>query len=510
MHNDHGQFDTRSPLKSVDSSVRVEPKWPMLAAAGVGGAVVGWFIPLSLIESVTTSTGLSEMVPALAPPLGSTMRMLLAMGGGVSTLALAAIFLGGNGKHVANVTPAAARQFRDERSAPETAHLTPNARPSFDDENGNANQTANQREYGETPMARHANVRQSVRDYDLDDTQDVAGESGGFFSRMKQSLSKLPLPRRFDEGQGDNGAIRDFSDLRRLRPGGDDRRDFSSASPLARADAPVRPIAAHAELGEPLPPLHLEPQAAAPLGHGEYGDDLAELDRSARAAADRFAAAQPQAVAAPAPALQPQPVGDTADTAAMAATPTVEALQTTSVQEATPTVAPVSYDAAGIEALVARLELALANVRPIPASVQGATPELDLSAYSDANRIEEERVAEEARLAEERAAEEARQLAEAEAKRRADALAAQDAARRAAEEADRAAEEARRRADEAKALLASLGVEQATPDVVVTPASPPQPTPLRSVEQAPSAAVEPEMDDALRSALRTLRRMSNP
>jgi hypothetical protein len=543
MHNDHGQFDTRSPLKNAELGVRAKPKWPLLAGAGFGGAIVGWFVPLGLIESVTTATGLSEMIPALAPPLGSTMRMLLALGGGVSALALAAMFLGGrskpNHKKDSRATPVA----RDHRSVPEGVHMAPNARPEFgSDYSDNIQQF--QRENGEKPMARQANVRKTVRDFDASEAHNDGVDSGGFFGRMKKSLSKLPLPRRF-EGDGDvSGPIRDFSDLKRLRPGGHE-------AVSSRAEMPVRPIAAHAELGEPLPPLNLEPtQPVSPFGHNDHGDDLAELERSARSA-NPISAPAPSPVRpseiAPfnAPHIAPNAQGDAQPTPSQPAPETAARAQTLKVLDTAPALAPaqvpVTYDAQGIDALVARLEQALAHVRPIaaaaPVAVEAA---LDLTAFSEAQRladeaeayraaeearvvegrraeearVAEERRAEEARVAEECRAEEARQaqlVAEAGAKRRAEAIAAQDAARKAAEEADRAAEEARRRADEAKALLASLGVEQPSP--AVQPAVQPvaqAPAPLRAVAQSVDTSVEPEMDDALRSALRTLRRMSNP
>ena len=515
MHNDHGQFDARSPLKSADFGVRAKPKWPLLAAAGVGGAVAGWFIPLSLIESITTATGLSEMIPALAPPLGSTMRMVLALGGGVSALALAAMFIGGSAKPKGRDTVRKAPVADDYRTVPEGVRLTPNARPAFDD--GAADDPHSfQHNNGDSPMASRANVRQNARDFAARDDHDEGAESGGFFSRMKASLSKLPLPRRFEEEGADGGSIRDFSDLKRLRPGGDARDEAT-----ARAERPVRPIAAHAELGEPLPPLAHEAKMPVlpPKPQVEYDDDLAELERSARAAAERFAAENSAPAPIPAPIVTPQapvfsaPVAEPVPVASpqmsVAAAPAPIA-----VPAPAPVSQPVRYDAEGIDALVSRLEKALANVRPVAAAAApvAAESELDLAGFGEEQRLAEQaeaqRAAETARMDEERRAEAERQAqidAEAEAKRRADALAAQEAARKAAEEADRAAEEARRRADEAQSLLASLGVEQATPAP-----SAPAPTPLRAVEQVMPAAAESEMDDALRSALRTLRRMSNP
>lgn len=526
MHNDHAQFDAHSPLNLRHSGARAKPKGLMLAAAGLGGAIVGWFIPIGLVESVTTATGLSEMIPALAPPLGSTMRILLALAGGVSSIAMAALFLGGGrAKPATGSADHRVRRDMDNLHSnigkDRAAHGALNASdPDF------IKSYAVERNNGETPMARHANVRQSVRDFEMNETP-IAEKSGGFLDRVKQSLSKLPLPRRFEDDSHEGGSIRDFSDLKRLRPGGDDARDSLTLD----SHHPVRPIAAHAELGDPLPPLQAGPSASLPLHRrDEYGDDLAELERSARLAADRFATGAPQTATAPAPVLQPQetlpasphshgPIAtQTAPTTANAVAPELLAEATATIRQPAKPSAPVRYDAEGIDALVERLERALSNVRPVPAAVAGVdqvSPELDLAGFAEEHMTKEMR-AEDQHMAEERAAEEARQAAiaaEDEAKRRADALAAQEAARKAAEDADRAAEEARRRAAEAQALLASLGVEQ-TPAAQDAKAAPNHtasaPTALRAVEPSPTTSVEPEMDDALRSALRTLRRMSNP
>jgi hypothetical protein len=62
----------------------------------VGGAIIAavgtMFVPTSLLESITGATGLSELVPATAAPLGDTARALIAFGTGAVTLILLLAF----------------------------------------------------------------------------------------------------------------------------------------------------------------------------------------------------------------------------------------------------------------------------------------------------------------------------------------------------------------------------------------------------------------------------------
>ena len=61
-------------------------------AMAMGGAIVAavatMFIPAAVLEGITGSTGLSELVPATAAPLGDTARALFAFGAGAFTLAV--------------------------------------------------------------------------------------------------------------------------------------------------------------------------------------------------------------------------------------------------------------------------------------------------------------------------------------------------------------------------------------------------------------------------------------
>ena len=66
-------------------------------AMAMGGAIVAavatMFIPAAALEGITGSTGLSELVPATAAPLGDTARALFAFGIGAFTLAVLAFVL---------------------------------------------------------------------------------------------------------------------------------------------------------------------------------------------------------------------------------------------------------------------------------------------------------------------------------------------------------------------------------------------------------------------------------
>lgn len=72
--------------------------------AAIFASVGAMFIPTAILESVTGATGLSEMIPATAAPLGDTARALIAFGAGSLTLAaLAVVLLGTDNKPVPRV-----------------------------------------------------------------------------------------------------------------------------------------------------------------------------------------------------------------------------------------------------------------------------------------------------------------------------------------------------------------------------------------------------------------------
>ena len=61
--------------------------------ASILAAVATMFVPVSVLESITGASGLSELVPATAAPLGDTARALIAFGAGALTLAFMAVAL---------------------------------------------------------------------------------------------------------------------------------------------------------------------------------------------------------------------------------------------------------------------------------------------------------------------------------------------------------------------------------------------------------------------------------
>jgi hypothetical protein len=110
--------DMQTGLK-LDESMRAVA---MAIGVAIATSVISMFLPVSLFEAVTGSTGISELVPASAAPLGDTARALIAFGLGVVAFALsAALFL-------RNSAPA--KPIRP--SAPETAAVEDyEAEPSF-------------------------------------------------------------------------------------------------------------------------------------------------------------------------------------------------------------------------------------------------------------------------------------------------------------------------------------------------------------------------------------------
>lgn len=66
----------------------------VVAFAGAAlAAVATMFVPAAMLESLTGATGLSELVPAAAAPLGDTARALIAFAAGALTLAILAYLL---------------------------------------------------------------------------------------------------------------------------------------------------------------------------------------------------------------------------------------------------------------------------------------------------------------------------------------------------------------------------------------------------------------------------------
>jgi hypothetical protein len=61
--------------------------------ASICAAVATMFVPTAMLEAITGATGLSELIPATAAPLGDKARALIAFAAGAVTMAVAAGFL---------------------------------------------------------------------------------------------------------------------------------------------------------------------------------------------------------------------------------------------------------------------------------------------------------------------------------------------------------------------------------------------------------------------------------
>jgi hypothetical protein len=91
-------------------------------AMAMGGATVAaaatMFVPVGILEGITGSTGLSELVPSAAAPLGDTARAMIAFGAGAFTLAILAYLLlrqdGASAPRVAPSIPASEWAGDDE------------------------------------------------------------------------------------------------------------------------------------------------------------------------------------------------------------------------------------------------------------------------------------------------------------------------------------------------------------------------------------------------------------
>lgn len=156
----------------------------------LGGAavmsVVAMLIPASVFETITGSTGISELIPATGAPLGDTARALIAFGFGAVTFAILAAYL--------LARPTAAR--RNSRTAAPKAEAA-------------------------QPVVEQAAAA-------------VAGDdSPSFMDRMRAKISA------FNENRRNGDDVKELSDLPKLRAG--------DAHPDA---PPRRPISAHRDFGE--------------------------------------------------------------------------------------------------------------------------------------------------------------------------------------------------------------------------------------------------------------------
>ncbi|MFC4293191.1 hypothetical protein ACFOWX_12270 [Sphingorhabdus arenilitoris] len=157
----------------------------------IGGSVIAaagtMFIPVSILESITGATGLSELFPATAAPLGDTARALIAFGtGAVALLLLLALVLRPKEGEMASEARSEAVDHHAARSAAESGQ-----------------------------------------------------QSGGAFAAIKQRLAGLIRPKMpWQRGEDD---IFDLADLPKLRgqdshPDAPVRKPISALTDLAGAD----------------------------------------------------------------------------------------------------------------------------------------------------------------------------------------------------------------------------------------------------------------------------------
>ncbi len=179
-------------------------------AGAIVVAVAAMFMPISWLETLTGSTGISEIFPSTAAPLGDTARALLAFAAGVLALAALAYALlrRANGNAVAKVrTPAVVREELAVEK-PAVVQTAPTVNVTGDS--------------SEQPQAE--------------------GES--LFTKIRAKIESL-LKR-------DGDGVKDLADLPKLRSGD------------AHPDAPPRrPISAHRDFGPIFPEID---EVALPQG----------------------------------------------------------------------------------------------------------------------------------------------------------------------------------------------------------------------------------------------------
>jgi hypothetical protein len=155
-------------------------------------AIGTMFLPVTLLEGLTGATGLSEIVPATAAPLGDTARALIAFGAGAFTLAVMAIVL--------------LRKERDAGVAPSDG------------------------------LARNTTTTATA-------AATAAPKSVSLMDGLKERMMHFKMPQMPWNKQSDDDIL-DLADLPKLRamdahPDAPARRPFSAGSDLNHGDAPA-------------------------------------------------------------------------------------------------------------------------------------------------------------------------------------------------------------------------------------------------------------------------------
>ena len=223
----------------------------MAVAGGVAAALVVATLPHVYLENIVGAVGLSEIIPAAAPPLGNTARGLIALlTGMVSTSAL---------------------------------YLFLNHKPKF-------------------PRG-GSNMSLAIRKNLTTDAIDDVGEGKSRFTAPKLNLSMKSLTKLLKKPKKSAGQVTDLKDLPDIKP--------SDRHP----DAPVRqPIFASSDLGAPLAEKIRrfdEPEVEHDLA--EPVDETAQFDEAPAAfEADKISHSPPQEEKAPVrtEAIARQEIGD--------------------------------------------------------------------------------------------------------------------------------------------------------------------------------------------------------
>lgn len=214
----------------------------MATGCAVVAAIVAMFVPTGIWETLTGSTGFSELVPATAAPLGDTARALISFGFGALTLAILTVL------------------FLRKAVAPRrTAIAQAEIEPVWID-----------------PATVEADIDAETETAEMD--LDAEANEGSLLSRLRGRISA------FAEARRSAGDITELEDLPKLRAGD------------AHPDAPARrPFSANRDLGEfaeaaeaveaVVTPIEVEAEWAEPAEEVVEAEESAtEIDAVAEAA----------------------------------------------------------------------------------------------------------------------------------------------------------------------------------------------------------------------------------
>ncbi len=231
-----GIFSGKGPQNISKPSLSNKQASLFAILGGIVATIAALFIPMSVLEGMTGATGLSELIPATAAPLGSSARIIFVIFTGVLVASILLVIL------LRKVSSQKEEEYDDQGYQGDSIE-TQDIHDVLNEDSDNAIRN----EPAMEPVA-YTRKRMPITNMsDIDEAEvtqkdsKLAGIGGVFVGIMvaaKSKLNKLPFI-----GKDDN-AIRDFDDLPKLRE--------SDRHP----DAPARrPISAHEELGEKLPDL---------------------------------------------------------------------------------------------------------------------------------------------------------------------------------------------------------------------------------------------------------------